>query len=380
MMSENDKKAGADKVDMSLLAQAKDFARDTLRQAKIAASIPHLELWQRQPFIDSFQQRDPNAARNMQSKQDIIDFNNQSGPNQTLSADWRAVTLAVSPLVPQGGTVVDVGGNNGQYARFLALSRPDVKIIAIESDPIRYQQAVENLKKDGLQDRVELRRGPLEAALAKLEKDGTKIDAISSIYRTHLQSDKENRADMAAIGTLAEKTGASVVMHDLHRPKMEVAINLMTNIYPADDATQHFRDGYGASMKSSYRDGELRQMLAETMGNHGDRWVHRPAAFMGAAQVQMHILEGTNKPGPYASPKPQFPPTTAEYASLGEKMYDTLRDGEERGSAPSSSFASVAPKNPATTAPSAHAKLESEAVTPERIIRKPNTSPKPPGS
>lgn len=375
-MSDSDKKAGADKVDMSLLGQAREMANDFFRQTRIITQIPNLEIAQRQPFIDSFQQRDPNAARNMQSPQDIIDFNKESGPNQTLSADWRAVTLSLSPLVPQGGTVVDVGGNNGQYARFLALSRPDVKIIAIESDPIRYQQAVENLKKDGLEDRVELRRGPLEAALAKLEKDGTKIDAISSIYRTHLQSDRENRADMAAIGNLAEKTGASVVMHDLHRPKLESAINIMTQIYPADEATQHFRDGYGASLKSSYRDGEMRQMLAETMGNHGDRWVHRPAALMGAAQVQMHILEGTNKPNSEATPNPIFPPTPNEYVKLGQSMHDIMQDGEERGSAPTGGFTALAQKKEPSQ-PSVKTALAVETTPHAKQGNRPITGPKP---
>jgi FkbM family methyltransferase len=375
----SDNKNGADnKVDMSLLGQAREMANNFFRQTRIISQIPNLEIAQRQPFIDSFPQRDPSAARNMQSPQDIIDFNKESGPNQTLSADWRAVTMSISPLVPQGGTVVDVGGNNGQYARFLALSRPDVKIIAIESDPIRYQQAVENLKKDGLQDRVELRRGPLESALAKIEKDGTKVDAISSIYRTHLQSDKENRADMAAIGNLAEKTGASVLMHDLHRPKLEAAINIMTQIYPADEATQHFRDGYGASLKSSYRDGEMRQMLAETMGNHGDRWVHRPAALMGAAQVQMHILEGTNKPDSEATPNPTFPPTPNEYVKLGQTMHDIMKDGEERGSAPTGGFTALAQKKEVPQ-PTATLELAAEAVTPVKPSKKPATGPKSPG-
>lgn len=278
---------------------------------------------------DDYPTRNIDHALRLSTRQDALDFNRQTNPDATLSADWRAVTTQMSPLIPSGGTVVDCGGNNGQYARFLALSRPDIKIIAIETDPARYELALENLKKDGLLGRVELRRGPLEEALNKIERDGTKVAAVSSIYRTHTQTDIENKSDFEAIAKLSEKTGASAVIHELHRPQLKETVNTMSSIFPAANSSPRFKEGFAAGLEGAYRKEELQKHIDNAFGDlEGAKLRFRPAKPMAPAQVQMYVIEGRNSPDPKSTPAPKFPPTDPEYAHVGTMMDRLMTAGE----------------------------------------------------
>ncbi len=296
--------------------------RHTERTIEQKAILPVLAAYEAAPG-DDFPRRDQHGGKAQgQSLQAKKDFFAEAGPSGTISADWRMMTDNVSPMVKQGGTIVDVGGNSGRYAEFLARSRPDIKIIAIEPDPERFKLAQENLRKLGLEGRVTLVNKPVPEALDELRKSGTRVDMMTSIYRSHLQTDAENAREMKAMGELAKSTGASVVTHDLHRPESSKTIKAMTDIYPADSASHEFREGYAAGMRSAYRGAEMESMLK---GNIPGQWEDRVARPLG--QIQMHIMTGAAAAKPGEAPKPNYPPTSQEYIDVANDMNMILRMG-----------------------------------------------------
>lgn len=296
--------------------------RHTERTIEQKAVLPVLAAYEMAPG-DDFPRRDQHGGKAQgQSYEGKKDFFDEAGPSGTVSADWRMMTDNVSPLVKNGGTIVDVGGNSGRYAEFLAKSRPDLKIIAIEPDPERFRLAQENLRKEGLEGRVTLINKPVPEALDNLRKSGTRVDMVTSIYRTHLQTDAENRSDMKAMGELAKATGASIVTHDLHRPESAKTVKLMSDIYPADSATPEFREGYAAGMRSAYRGPEMEKMLRS---NIPGQWEDRVARPLG--QMQMHIMTGAAAARPGEAPNPNYPPTHQEYIDVAADMNMILKAG-----------------------------------------------------
>lgn len=305
---------------------AAEIAAAERRKSAIYSAIPGLLLKESTASLmgrDNFPKRVP--ARDEASLQEKKDFFDQAHPDGTLSADWRTVTHTAAQFVPKGGTVVDLGGSAGQYAKFLALSRNDVKVIAIEPDPDKYRMAQEEIQRMGLGSRISMMKGPVPEALNKLSAAGAQVSAITSIYRTHLQTDAENIKDMQALRRLSENTGASVVFHDLHRPFLNSTATTMSSIFPADDATDKFRQGYADAMKGSYRDTEMRNLLSQHLGGQPRR--DMPASPMGPSQMQQHVVVGHAAPKLRTAPLPQYPPTKDEYAEVASTLNGMLARG-----------------------------------------------------
>ncbi len=302
-----------------------DSRRAAEREAIINAALPGLvtnevaaDFGGRDDFSRRVPARDPEPTA---EKKNLFD---QAQPDGTFGADWRAVAHFTLPLIPKGGTVVDLGGSAGQYAKFMALSRPDIKVIAIEPDAEKFHLAQDELKRTGLGNRITLINGPVPPTLDRLVTDRKNIDAVTSIYRTSTQDDKTNIADMEALKRLNKATGASVLFLDLHRPRLQSTINTMTRIYPADDASAYFRKSFGDGMKGAYRTGELSGMLRDFVGG---QWQNMPAAPMGPVQIQLHIMNGTQLPLPGSMPPPAYPPTKAEYVKLSDTLVEVLKAG-----------------------------------------------------
>lgn len=266
--------------------------------------------------IDQFPKRVNGKDNSVETSQDKKAFFHQAGTSETMSADWRVITNKLSPLVKQGGIVVDLGENSGRYAEFLAKSRPDIKTIyAIEPDKEKFALAQANIKQQGLEGRITLLNQPIAEALKDLAKQGVQPDAITSIYRTHLKSDRQNGIEIAAVGELTKKSGASFVSIDLHRPKLHSTAELMAEVYPAETANSHFRKGYVAGQENSLRADEAKALFEGSMGKKG--WSHDVMNVVG--QLQMHVMEGP-KARSVNAPAPRYPPTAQEYIDVAESM------------------------------------------------------------
>lgn len=295
------------------------MSQDRHKERKSEQDSANLSIakWELNPSLaDDFPVRKP-QLQPAETQADKVSFFKEASPTGTLSADWRATTENVSPMVKKNGVVVDCGGSSGRYAEFLALSRPDLKIISIEPDPVKFKMAQDEIKKAGLDGRVTLINKPVPEALEQISKSGQSVDMVTSLYRTHLQTDAQNNADFAAMAKLNRTNGASVMMLDLHRARRHETAEVMPKVFPDDGASQEFRDGYEAALKyGAYRGQELEAALRAKMGQKG--WDDRVAGVVG--QLQMHILSGRNAVKDGTAPNPNYPPTKAEYVQIASDM------------------------------------------------------------
>lgn len=265
--------------------------------------------------MDQFPKRQfKEAHQNFKDKKAFFD---EAGPQGTISADWRCVTDNVSPLVKSGGVVVDLGGSSGRYAEFLALSRKDIsQIYAIEPDKEKFDLARAEIKRAGLEGKITLINKPIPEALKEIQAKNIKVDAVTSLYRTHLQTDAQNTADMAAVGSLVKTTGASFLSIDLHRPKLHSTAELMAKVYPADSATHEFRDGYVKGLESALRGSEMTALLEGNLGKQN--WNHSVMNVIG--QLQLHVMTGQNALKNGKGPDPKYPPMEQEYIAVANDM------------------------------------------------------------
>lgn len=296
------------------------------RESEQMSANLKIAVWERDPEKrDEYSKRLPDRVP-VESLAAKKSFHDEARTDGTLSADWRCITENISPMVKRGGVVVDLGGNSGRYAEFLAKSRADVKVIAIEPDPEKFKLAQDELRKNPLlADRVQLINKPVVEALDDIRKGGQRVDLVASIYRTHLQTDKQNYADFDAVGRLVKSTGASVLTMDLHRARRHETAEIMPKVFPDDRASSEFRQGYEAALKyGAYRGTELEGVLNAFVGVGG--WKHHVAGTVG--QMQMHVRSGLNDAKGNA-PSPIYPATSPEYVKIGDQMNMIMKVGDK---------------------------------------------------
>jgi SAM-dependent methyltransferase len=88
----------------------------------------------------------------------------------------------ISRLLPEGGTLVDLGSGSGRLVARLAESRPDVRIIGTELAENMLATGRAELAALGLAGRVELRRIDITSIPAEIAPE---IDAVSCVWALH---------------------------------------------------------------------------------------------------------------------------------------------------------------------------------------------------
>lgn len=90
--------------------------------------------------------------------------------------------LAVSRLLPEGGTVVDLGSGSGQFISYLAACRPDARILGLDLSPAMVELGTEKLVQDRLYPKVQLSIGDMTCFRDLIPG---RVDVISSVFSLH---------------------------------------------------------------------------------------------------------------------------------------------------------------------------------------------------
>lgn len=123
--------------------------------------------------------------------------------------------LGLSRLLPDGGTLLDLGCGTGRLLARLARGRPDASVIGLDLSAPMLQTGRELMRREGLDARVDLRRGDITAFDADLPD---RVDVVSCSFALHhLPDDATALRCLEAIARVQERTGCAVWIFDFAR-------------------------------------------------------------------------------------------------------------------------------------------------------------------
>jgi len=123
--------------------------------------------------------------------------------------------LAISRLLPEGGTLLDLGCGSGRLLARLAHGRPDARIIGLDLSEPMLETGRHLLEREGLADRVELRRGDITTFDADLPE---RLDVVSCNFALHhLPTEEVASRCLEAIARARSRSGCAVWIFDFAR-------------------------------------------------------------------------------------------------------------------------------------------------------------------
>lgn len=136
---------------------------------------------------------------------------------------------AMSRLLPEGGTVVDLGCGSGRLLARLAHGRPDARIIGFDLSEPMLETARSNLDREGIGN-VELRLGDITSFSGNL---GESPDLVSTNFALHhLPDEGALRRCFDDMARVRASSGCGIWIHDfarLRHPGSWPAIASMAN-------------------------------------------------------------------------------------------------------------------------------------------------------
>ncbi|HEX2086391.1 MAG TPA: class I SAM-dependent methyltransferase [Solirubrobacteraceae bacterium] len=121
----------------------------------------------------------------------------------------------ISRLLPEGGTLLDLGCGSGRLLARLARGRPDARIIGLDLSEPMLETGRKMLEREQLADRVELRRGDITTFDADWDEQ---VDVVSCNFALHhLPTEEVAGACLEAIARLRSRAGCAVWIYDFAR-------------------------------------------------------------------------------------------------------------------------------------------------------------------
>lgn len=130
-------------------------------------------------------------------------------------AQHQLSARAISRLLPEDGTLLDLGCGSARLLARLARWRPDVRIVGLDLSEPMLDTGRRTLEREGLADRVELRRGDITDFASEVP-DG--VDVVSCNFALHHLPEAADAARcFEAIARTRESTGCGVWLFDFAR-------------------------------------------------------------------------------------------------------------------------------------------------------------------
>jgi SAM-dependent methyltransferase len=122
---------------------------------------------------------------------------------------------AISRLLPNGGTVVDLGCGSGRLLAHLAHGRPDARIVGLDLSEPMIEAGRRRLEQEGLAERVELQLGDITNFDTALPE---RLDVVSCSFALHqLPSVELASCCLQAIGRARQRARCAVWIFDFAR-------------------------------------------------------------------------------------------------------------------------------------------------------------------
>jgi tRNA (cmo5U34)-methyltransferase len=149
----------------------------------------------------------------MEEPQGVREYDEIGGSVQVGIHHFNA--LGISRLLPRGGMLLDLGCGSGRLLARLAHGRPDARLVGLDLSEPMLQTGQRLLEREGLADRVELRRGDITTFDAELPEP---FDVVSCNFTLHqLPTEDLVRRCLEAIARFRSRTGCAVWIFDFAR-------------------------------------------------------------------------------------------------------------------------------------------------------------------
>jgi SAM-dependent methyltransferase len=123
--------------------------------------------------------------------------------------------LAISRLLPEGGTLLDLGCGSGRLLARLAHGRPDARIVGLDLSEPMLETGRQMLESEGLAHRVELRRADITTFDADLPEQ---LDVVSCNFALHhLPTEEVASRCLEAIARARSRSGCAIWIFDFAR-------------------------------------------------------------------------------------------------------------------------------------------------------------------
>jgi SAM-dependent methyltransferase len=199
-------------------------------------------------------------------------------PGGSMRPVYEVCASSISRLLPEGGTVLDLGAATGRCAAILAEHRPDVQIIGIDLSAEMVRRGQDTLAAQGLSARVRMVAGDMRS-FGELAPDDVSVVA-SSWALENLPTVSDLDRCLAEIAAVRERSGCAVWLFNfarLNRARTYPAVQSLVN-----GVTPLLADNGVAGEAAAPTFDEMQSQL-ETAGLHGlNHAVFRPLPFLQA--------------------------------------------------------------------------------------------------
>lgn len=217
-------------------------------------------------------QREPEPGAVMDSPDQVRAWDYQGQFEGPIDPVYHFAARAVSRLVPPNGFVIDLGCGTGRFLTHLATLRPDLHGLGFDLSPRMVAVGNQNFHEKGLSARVGLRVGDMTTFA---EEAPPETDVVVSLFSMHhLPTAALRDAALGQIAAVRRRTGASVWIFDLVRPRRPSTVWLYPAVF-SPGAPESFRLDSVNSLKAAWTFQELREAVQSAFGGEAQSVVSR---------------------------------------------------------------------------------------------------------
>jgi tRNA (cmo5U34)-methyltransferase len=172
---------------------------------------------------------------------------------------YRFNALAMSALLPEGGSVLDLGSGSGRLLAHLAQARPDIQALGTDLADNMLAAGRACHRDDGLAERVELRKADITQLPPDLPSD---VDLVSTIWALHhLPTEADLHRCLSEIARIRDASGCAVWIFDFARLRRDATFEAIVAMNP--HAPARLREDGIASERAAWSAGELRDAFKQ---------------------------------------------------------------------------------------------------------------------
>lgn len=203
-------------------------------------------------------ERRPEPSSVMRDPQNVKSFHDQGGGSNALIPVYYFNALAVSALLPQGGTLIDLGSGTGQFLSYLARCRSDCRIVGLELSEEMVSVGERSLKTSGLDARIRLHVGDMTNFSRYISE---RVDVVSSIFAFHHLPSSENLIRcLSEIKEVRKRWDCGIWIFDHARPRSIETAKLFPDIF-TPEAPESFKSDSMNSLLASFSFRELTESI-----------------------------------------------------------------------------------------------------------------------